>query len=530
MNKIVTLLSIAMLMPALAVAEEVLITHADGTFSRVELLQTPDGAYYYVAGGQRNYLQTDDQCEGKACPGSADKATAASNDTKANDTKPYQKSVFGVFGSNTVGAELMPRLIEGYAEALGADMNIAAGVDPLESTFIAKNNQDQIMFEASLHAHGSGSAFPGLQTGEAEIGMASRAIKDKEVAALEQAGISGMRAAGQEHVLALDGLVVIVAPDNPVATLSMEQIAKIFSGDYKNWSDVGGPNMAITLYSRDSNSGTFDTFKSLVLKPNKRKLSESAQLFESNEELSDAVALDPAGIGFTGFAYVRNAKTLALSADCGIVSEPSVFSVKTEEYPLARRLYLYTSGKAVSEHATGLLAYSMSDAAQETITDIGFIDQTPVSLSFGNQAQRFSGEPAEKGASASALRQEMLDTIGEAERLSTTFRFKLGSSELDVKSLQDVSRIAKMLSAEDSPYSGKEIYLVGFTDSIGKFANNLRLSKTRSQQVLTALSKNLPESMKGQVKSIGYGELSPVACNTNDAGQAKNRRVEIWVR
>lgn len=528
MNKIITLLSIAMFMPALAVAEEVVITHADGTFSRVELLKTSDGAYYYVAGNQRHYLQVDDICEGKACSGSADTATVVSNDTSANDTKPYQKSVFGVFGSNTVGAELMPRLIEGYAEALDADMNIATGVNPLESTFIAKNNQDQIMFEVSLHAHGSGSAFPGLQTGEAEIGMASRAIKDKEVAALEQAGISGMRSAGQEHVLALDGLVVIVAPDNPIATLSMEQIAKIFSGDYKNWSDVGGPNMAITLYSRDSNSGTFDTFKSLVLKPNKRKLSESAQLFESNEELSDAVALDPAGIGFTGFAYVRNAKTLALSADCGIVSEPSVFSVKTEEYPLARRLYLYTSGKAVSEHATGLLAYSMSDVAQETIADIGFIDQSPVSLSFGEQAQRFSGEPAEKDASA--LRQEMLNTIGEAERLSTTFRFKLGSSELDVKSIQDVSRIAKMISAENSPYKGKEIYLVGFTDSIGKFANNLRLSKTRSQQVLMALSKSLPESMKGQVKSIGYGELSPVACNTDDAGQAKNRRVEIWVR
>src|SRR5208337_4554653 len=97
------------------------------------------------------------------------------------------------------------------------------------------------------------------------------------------------------------------------------------------------------LYARDAKSGTFDTFDNLVLKPGNLKISPEAKRFESSPDLSDETARDPDGIGFAGFAYIRNAKPLAISSVCGIVSTPEVFSVKTKEYPLSRRLYLYTT-------------------------------------------------------------------------------------------------------------------------------------------------------------------------------------------
>ena len=128
----------------------------------------------------------------------------------------------------------------------------------------------------------------------------------------------------------------MVSPQNPVKALDLDEIAKIFAGTIKDWSEVGGNPGKIKLYARDAKSGTFDTFDNLVLKPRNMKISAEAQRFESNPELSDETARDPDGIGFAGFAYIRNAKPLAISSQCGIVMPPQVFSVKTEEYPLSR--------------------------------------------------------------------------------------------------------------------------------------------------------------------------------------------------
>lgn len=390
------------------------------------------------------------------------------------------------------------------------------------------------LFDVDLKSHGSGTAFPALQNGLAEIGMASRNIKAKEEEKLAAVGIREMRSAGKEHVVALDGLVVIVSQDNPINVLSMKEIAQLFSGEITNWSQLGGEDKPVTIYSRDDNSGTYDTFKGLVLKPNGKKLSAAAKRFESNEALSDKVSQDSGAIGFTGFAYIRNAKPLSLASDCGIVSKPSVFSVKTEEYPLSRRLYLYTTGKKISSHASQLLKFSLSDSAQDVISEVGFIDQSVDALTLNEQGQRLANTMLPANFSNTrvelAMLQKMLTELKYAKRLSTTFRFKTGSSELDVKAAQDIRRIASLLSRPDSVFADKDIYLIGFTDSVGNFNNNARLSRNRAVQVYNTLSRFLSKKVRSRVKTLGYGELSPVACNTSNLGKGKNRRVEIWVK
>ena len=125
------------------------------------------------------------------------------------------------------------------------------------------------------------------------------------------AGLGDMFSPGCEIVLGLDGIAVFVNKSNPVNALTKQQIADIFSGKTTDWSQVGGNPGPINLYAGDENSGTFDTFKSLVLE--NRPLSTKASRYENSAKLSDEVAADTNGIGFTGMAFVRGSKPLAIS-------------------------------------------------------------------------------------------------------------------------------------------------------------------------------------------------------------------------
>src|SRR5207249_5276293 len=141
-----------------------------------------------------------------------------------------------------------------------------------------------------------------------------------------------------ENVLTLDGVAVLVHRNNPVSVLTMQQLADIFSGKITDWAQVGGSPGPIYLYAPDENSGTLDTFKSIVL--GTRPISTRASRFEDSVRLSDAVAADTNGIGFTGNLFARNAKMLAVSQPDGKPLLPTAFNVATGDYPLSRRLFL----------------------------------------------------------------------------------------------------------------------------------------------------------------------------------------------
>jgi phosphate transport system substrate-binding protein len=376
-----------------------------------------------------------------------------------------------------------------------------------------------------LRSHGSGTAFPALAKGEAQIGASSRPIKPEEEKLLTDAGL-GIDA----HVLALDGILVLVSPDNPVGELTLDQIAGIFSGQITDWSQVGAPPGPIAVFARDEKSGTTDTFKSLVLQPRNLQFASSATRMESSVELSDDIAGDPRAIGFVGFAYLRNAKALSIRTVCGMSYAPTQFDVKTEEYPLSRRLFLYTTNKESSERAKALLDYTLSDAAQPTIVATGFIDQTFDYLPFQQQAYRiaFAFSEATDEFNMDSMKQLAL-LIGDAKRMSATFRFEKSANQLDLKAKQDAVRLARTL--ETPELENKDVMLIGFSDSAGPFAGNLTVSQARADAVrgavLAAAGKKLDPK---RITARGFSETLPVDCNATPEGRAKNRRVEVWVR
>ncbi|MBX2804799.1 MAG: OmpA family protein, partial [Hyphomicrobiales bacterium] len=255
----------------------------------------------------------------------------------------------------------------------------------------------------------------------------------------------------------------------------------------------------------------------------------SAKRYASSVELSDSVTRDPNGIGFIGFAYIRNAKPLIIGTNCGIVSRPTEFAVKTEEYALARRLYYYTTNRLSSEHARGLLDYALSDTAQPVITDAGFINQDIEMLAMSDQgerlAQALTAAPEDFNA---ALMQDLAVTLSGAQRLSVTFRFEKNSGDLEQKALQDAQRLARYLQRHRNEV--QNVLLLGFADSSGTFDMNRAISLARADAVRAALTERGAGFDASRLVLKGYGELMPVDCNNSEKGRAKNRRVEVWVK
>ena len=416
--------------------------------------------------------------------------------------------VLRISGSNTIGAALGPALAEEFLRQRQG----ATGVKTVRG-----DKEDEVRVQGILpgessprtieiHAHGSATAFEDLSKSNCDVGMASRKIKQEEATNL--AALGNMTSAASEHVLGLDGIAVIVSKANPVQSLTKDQIARIFAGETANWQQLRGPDAAINVYARDDKSGTYDTFKALVL--GGKKLAANAKRFEDSRELSEAVAKDPNGIGFIGLPYVRDAKAVAVSENGTRPFLPNHFTVSTEDYALSRRLFLYTAVSPANDLARKFVDFALSPQGQEIVEKIGFVGQnvTPT------QGTTIPGDAPD--------RYRQLTT--GATRLSLDFRFRTGSSELDNKALADLDRVVTFLT--DLHYSGQNILLFGFADSIGPTEVNDALSKTRA----TAVAQQFEQRGVNASAVVGLGSQLPVASNETAEGREKNRRVEIWLR
>jgi phosphate transport system substrate-binding protein len=488
----------------------VTLTSHDGATQVAGELLGYDGTTYKLRTGVGtiNVDAAQVTCAGEGCP------------NQAADTDP-----FGITGSNIIGEGLMPTLVEGYADLLGAELVREVGIGENETVFHLVGGDAKEVAAINVAAHGTATAFAALAGGTAVLGLASRRMNGPED------GLKDLRDTPDEHILALDGLVVIAHPDNPVRALTLDQIAAVFAGRITNWAALGGPDLPISVYVPDDRSGTLAVFETTLMQPRQLTVVEAAERFEDHADLSDLVSIDAGGIGLTGFAYRRGSRMLAIRQQCGLVSFPTSFAMKTEEYPLGRRLYAYGSGEGpLAVHARGLLEFALSDAAQPIIAEAGFVDHDIEVQGIEVQGARLAHSLTSPEEFSLRVFREMLTEITDAERLSITFRFTLGSSDLETRSQSEAERFARLLA--NGAYPRKDILLVGFTDSIGEFAVNRGLAVRRAQSVLDTLKASVAKGALDAVPILvqSYGELTPVGCNETAEGRELNRRVEVWVR
>jgi phosphate transport system substrate-binding protein len=239
-------------------------------------------------------------------------------------------------GSDTLGAKLVPQLAEAY-----------------------KASHPGVTFD--IAAEGSTTGIAAIIDGTADIGMASRRAFDTEMSAASANGRTL-----KPTIVAYDGIAIIVNTANPVAKLSKKQIEGIFTGEITDWSAVGGSPGAISIYTRNTSSGTYSDFKKMAMAA--KDYASSAQKMAGNEEIAAEVGKNPAGVGYVGMAYLNASGVKAVAVD-GV--KPSIATVQNKSYPISRSTFYYTNGAPTGE-AAAFLAYTLSPAGQKIVQQVGF--------------------------------------------------------------------------------------------------------------------------------------------------------------
>lgn len=391
-------------------------------------------------------------------------------------------SVVHLCGSNTIGAELAPALAEDYLTSLGAKdvrRESSAGVVIVSG----------LGSSVEIKSAGTSTAFQELSAFRCDVAMASREATPAELASLPGLG---------EHVIGLDGIAVVVAQSSQVSSITTPQLASAFSGAVRDWSSLGGVG-PLDVVSYDEKSGTYDTFRKLVLDGG--QFAPSARKFSASSDVVRAVSASPGAIGYTSLSSARGVKVLAVGEPGVAPVVPTAWTVGRESYALTRRLYLYDRPNGPG---SALVAFALSNPGQSVVSRIGFVDLA------------IRAEPPVPCPSCPPAYVQ--STYG-LQRLSVDFRFQNGRADLDSRGLVDVERVGRFVRP------GATVQLIGFADNSGDPAANQRLSLERAERVKAELVR------RGVSKTTtsGMGSLMPAASNATPDGKQRNRRVEVWV-
>lgn len=234
-------------------------------------------------------------------------------------------------------------------------------VDPAMKKLVAAYQTANPGVNFSISATGSGDGAKAIINKTADIGMMSRDMKSAEIEKCKANGIEPM-----QFVIALDCLVPVVHPSNPVSALTTAQLKDIYQDKVRNWKDVGGSDGMIALFSRETNSGTYEVWHEKVMK--KEDEFDLVSRMPSNAAMAAKISGNTKGIGYVGLGFL-NPKIKALTVN-GVV--PSVATGKDGSYPLSRGLNLYTGGKPMGETAK-FIDFVMSPAGQKIIAEVGFV-------------------------------------------------------------------------------------------------------------------------------------------------------------
>src|SRR6266699_1052107 len=242
-----------------------------------------------------------------------------------------------VKGSDTLGAKLVPQLAEQFkAQHPGTTFDIAA--------------------------EGSTTGIAAIIDGTAQIGMSSRRAKSSEIGAASAKGVNM-----KPTIVAYDGIAVIVNAGNRVKSLTKKQVEQIFTGEVTDWSAVGGSGGKISIYTRNTSSGTYSDFKELAMK--KRDYAPGSQKMAGNEQIASEVGKNANGAGYVGLAYTKAGGSKGMPID-GVA--PSVKTVLGKTYPYARPTFYYTSGEP-SGLAKQFLDFTIGPAGQKIVAQVGFV-------------------------------------------------------------------------------------------------------------------------------------------------------------
>lgn len=506
------------LMPTTLTAEEITLRSKEGGVNVVgELVDFVDHVYTLKTNlGTMRIPASTVECIGDTCP------------KKMEFTKS-----FGIVGPEVLTTGLLPLLLEGFAESSSAQIALDGdtGGSQYSANLIADEGFGDVIASYDVKTSLSSLGFVELLSENASIGMALRRITRDEALALRAVGSGNMASAEQEHLIALNSVVLITHPKVKISSVTIEQLGGLMSGQTTNWRELGGADMpVITSFYPPSPEATAvimdQVFGSDVPPPPPPK---DAKIFPTAKKTVEFVSNTVGAFSVVDLGFRRDANVVPIISKCGIQMTPDPFSVATQEYSLQMPMYLYNRSDNLDPITKAFIEFASSDHAATLASKAGYVG-------FGIQRRSQTTQDAraltlKQGSDdryETAFMTEMLNTMVGYDRLSTTFRFGAGSSNLNKQGSEEMLRLIDYLQTQPE---GTEVVLVGFTDDFGEFDGNRDVSKLRAQSLMQQLQRAGGQRLKNITLSFeGYGEIAPSSCNDTDAGRRMNRRVEVWIK
>lgn len=480
----------ALFLSAPAIAQDVTLVAREGGIVLTGSLQGYDGEFYRI---ETSYglLTVDGQgviCEGPACPDLA-----------------APRAVIRFVGATDPALALLPPLLRAFAEQRGLVFE-AADSSGFPARILDPESREELA-EISFQPLSPAFSTAALDAGDADL----------KLTFLAEPGFAA-------HGLAMDGLVAIVAPDNPTPEISTVDLARVLSGEVQNWSAVGGPDMPIILHALQP-----EVDMQIALGERLGAPLAATILHPDQQSLAVAVARDPWAIGITGQASTAPARPIHLTDSCGFPLLPTPIAVKAEDYPLALPVMLLAPKRRLPLLTREFLDFLRTPVAQELVAAAGYIDRSATVAPMTADGLRLINaiQGAGEDITLSDLKR-LVNMMDGADRLSLTFRFEDGSSTLNAQSRDNLVDLAQLIAS--GQFRNLRLVLAGFSDGSGDAAANLALSTERAAKVaqeLAAIAPDLPTETLPAVE--GFGEALPMACDETSIGRHLNRRVELWL-
>ncbi len=253
----------------------------------------------------------------------------------------------------------------GYSDESAKDNKIvidgSTTVGPIAKAFAGYYKKQNPDVKINISETGSGNGAKSMINNACNIAIMSRFMKKSEFKTAVEKGVIPM-----PHVVAMDGIAVVVHPSNPVKQLTLSQLCAIYSGKVTNWKAVGGPDKKIVIISRDTSSGTYEVFHKLVLQDKKMK---DVEYVASNGAARARVSKTPAAIGYVGLGFLEGVKPIKVN---GV--EPTTSNIGTGRYPLARPLFMWTNGfPKIGSHVYSFIMLHTSKVGKKIISELHFV-------------------------------------------------------------------------------------------------------------------------------------------------------------
>lgn len=474
-----------------ASAQDATLIARDGSLEITGDLIAFDGEVYRLA-TIYGPLTVDAQgviCEGPACP-----------------TLTAPTARMRVTGAPDPGLRLLPPLLAGFAQARGLHLARAAGQEFIAA--LTDPATGQTLAEVSFTPAPPEAALAALRDGTADFAVGAEAPQ-------------GLTA----RTLAIEALVPLVAAENRLPRVRSVDLAAALTGQIANWQGLGGPDMPIVLHGLPPDHPLTQAVTARLGQP-----VPATVIHPDSAALAAAVARDPWALALAGLSMSGPARPLPLTDSCGFALTPSALEVKAGDYPLTAPLHLIQPRRRQPLILREFVEFLGTAAAQQAVAGTGLFDRLPEQTDLAADGRRLLGAIRNAGAEVPLAELQRLGAAMDGTlRMSFTFRFQDGSTQVDALSETNLDDLAALMGAH--AFGGYDLVLAGFSDGSGQAETNLALSRTRADAVRATLARMAPDLPPEDLPTVeAYGEAQPIACDTTPAGRQANRRVELWLR